>query len=66
MQSAIELYLDGFEAAMKSGDTRFAMKCAHLYDVSCFWAGKDLQKLAKSMEETIKQMRFHKNLLLNR
>ena len=64
MQSAIELFLDGGKTAMKSGDTRFAMQCAHLYDVSCYWAGRNLDKLAKSMEETLKRMRFHKNLLL--
>ncbi len=64
MQSAIECFLDGFKAAMKSGATRNAMKCAYFYDTCCFWAGKRLDEVAKSMEETMKQMRFHKNLVL--
>jgi len=64
MQTAGECFLDGFKAAMKSGDTRCAMKCAYFYDVFCFWAGKNLDKLSRSLAETIKQMRFHKNLVM--
>eukprot|EP00984_Skeletonema_dohrnii_P035503 scaffold35356_cov155-Skeletonema_dohrnii-CCMP3373.AAC.1 len=64
MQTSVEFFLDGFRAAMKSGDTRNAMKCAYFYDVACFWVGKKLDELARSMKETVKQMRFHKNLVL--
>lgn len=64
MQTAVEFFRNGSLAAMKSGNTRYAMKCACFYDSCCFWAGKKLEEVVKSMEETIKQMRFHKNLLL--
>eukprot|EP00984_Skeletonema_dohrnii_P020614 scaffold10103_cov103-Skeletonema_dohrnii-CCMP3373.AAC.1 len=64
MQTAGELFLDAFKAAMKSGATRYAMKCAYFYDVTCFWSGANLEELARSMKETIKQMKFHKNLLM--
>eukprot|EP00986_Skeletonema_menzelii_P013347 scaffold7689_cov139-Skeletonema_menzelii.AAC.1 len=64
MQTAVELYLDGFNAAMRSGDTGFAMKCAYFYDVCSFWAGMKLDDLAESMKETLMRLRFHKNLLI--
>lgn len=64
LQAAVELFLDGFKAAMRSGATRDAMKCAYFYDICSFWAGKRLNEVARSMEETIKQMRFHKHIVL--
>ena len=63
LQTAIELYLDAFKAAMKSGDTGFSIKCAQFYNGISFWAGKNLGELARSMKETMMLIRFHKNLL---
>jgi len=64
LQTACEIFLDGFKAAMKTGDSRYAMTCVHFYDGACFWASKKLDELVRSMEATLKQLRFHKNLLL--
>ena len=63
-QSAAEVFLEGFNASMRSGATRCAMKCAYIYHSSCLWNGKNLNTIEKSMQESLKQMRFHKNLLL--
>mmetsp|Transcript_36586 Transcript_36586/g.74679 ORF Transcript_36586/g.74679 Transcript_36586/m.74679 type:complete len:114 (-) Transcript_36586:712-1053(-) len=64
MQSSIEFYLEGHKAAMRSGATRYAILCAMFYDISSFWAGKNLKAVCYAMRETMKQVKFYNNLLL--
>eukprot|EP00985_Skeletonema_marinoi_P026587 scaffold20698_cov80-Skeletonema_marinoi.AAC.2 len=42
IQSTIKFYLEGHKAAMRSGATRYATLCAMFYDMSSFWAGKNV------------------------
>jgi predicted ATPase len=64
MQSAVENYLEAYKAAMKNGATRNAMQCSFMYDVSSFWSGKKLDAVVESMKATMKQMKYHKNLVM--
>jgi predicted ATPase len=64
MQSAVENYLEAFKAAMKNGATRNAMKCSFMYDIESFWSGKKLDAIVEFMKKTMKQMRYHKNVLM--
>ena len=61
MQSAIELYPDAIRAAMKSGNP-VATTVACIYGNLCFWSGKELKAVVFSMEETIRETKYHKNL----
>jgi len=64
VQSTIEFYLEGHKAAMRSGATRYATLCAMVYDMSSFWAGKNVKAVCCAMVETMKQVKFYNNLLL--
>ena len=61
MQSAIELYSDATRASMKSGSP-IASASAYIYGNLCFWSGKELKAVVFSMEETIRETKYHKNL----
>ena len=64
VQSTIEFYREGHKAAMRSGATRYATLCAMFYDMSSFWAGKNVKAVCCAMVETMKQVKFYNNLLL--
>jgi predicted ATPase len=65
LQSAQEHFLDSMKVSLKSGATRYAMKCALFYGACTLYTGsKKLKEVVKFMEDTLKQMRYHKNLLL--
>uniref|UniRef100_A0A7S2L2X7 Orc1-like AAA ATPase domain-containing protein n=1 Tax=Skeletonema marinoi TaxID=267567 RepID=A0A7S2L2X7_9STRA len=63
MQNAVENYLEAYKAAMKSGATKYAIASCYLYDTFSFWSGKRLDIVVESMKATMKQMRYHKNML---
>ncbi len=63
MQRAVENYLEAYKAAMKSGATKYAIASRYLYDSFSFWSGKRLDEVVESMKTTMKQMKYHKNML---
>lgn len=63
MQRAVKNYLDAHEAAMRSGATKYAIASSYLYDSFSFWSGKRLDEVVESMKTTMKQMKYHKNML---
>lgn len=65
LQSAQEHFLDSMKVSLKSGATRCAMKCALFYSACTLYTGsKTLKEIIKFTEETLKQMKYHKTLLL--
>ena len=65
MQSAVEFYLGAYRASMKSGDpSAIAIACSFVYDSIGFWSGKELNAVVVSMKETMKESKYHKNLVL--
>ena len=63
MQSAIELYLDAYKASMKSGHP-YAKEISFCYVTFCFWSGKNLKTVIASLKETMKEAKYHKNLIM--
>lgn len=63
MQRAVENYLEAHKAAMRSGATKYAIASSYLYDSFSFWSGKRLDVVVESMKTTMKQMKYHKNML---
>jgi hypothetical protein len=64
MQSAVELYLDGHMAALKSGATRYALFGLYFHINFSFWSGKKLDVVVNSMKQAIKQTKYHRNLMM--
>lgn len=62
MQSAVEFYLEAYKAAMKSGDP-YAIACSFVYDSICFWSGRVLNAVVDSMKKTMKEIKYHRNML---
>ena len=62
MQSAIELYLDAYRAALKSGIPHLPCVSTYTYGMLSFWSGKGLKTVISSMKETLKETKYHKNL----
>jgi hypothetical protein len=63
MQSSIEGYLDAYEASMKSGNP-LALQSSFVYNTLFFWLGKELNAVVVSLKDTMKESKYHKNLLI--
>ncbi|KAL7431919.1 hypothetical protein ACHAXM_002874 [Skeletonema potamos] len=63
IQSSIGFYVDAYRASMKSGDP-YAIASSYAYDDICLWSGKELIAVVDSMKKTMKETRYHKNLVL--
>jgi predicted ATPase len=64
IQSAIELYLETYKVAMKSGATKYAIGSCYVNNVYSFWTGKKLDAVVQSMTETMALMKYHKHMLM--
>jgi len=63
MQCAVEYYIDAHKASMKSGNP-YAVACSYAYVNFCFWLGKELNTVVKSMKEAMKEAKYYNNLIL--
>jgi predicted ATPase len=63
IQSSIGFYVDAYRASMKSGDP-YAIASSYAYDDICLWSGKELIAVVDSMKKTMKETKYHKNLVL--
>jgi len=61
MQSSIECYLDAYEAHMKSGNP-YAVASSLVYNNLCLWSGKHLNVVVSSMNDTLKESKYYKNI----
>ena len=64
IQSAIELYLETYKVAMKSGATKYAIASCYVNTIYSFWTGKKLDAVVQSMTETMALMKYHKHMLM--
>eukprot|EP00985_Skeletonema_marinoi_P007031 scaffold3085_cov127-Skeletonema_marinoi.AAC.2 len=62
-QSSIECYLDSCKVAMKSGNP-YAVVSSLVHSTLCLWSGKELNVAVVAMKDTMKESKYHKNVVV--